>query len=810
MLSAPTKDSRKNTGATQSTPEHKTRRESRLRLADWAAPNFATPPLVSVQHRGCSVAPQKTIGNQAILRMLKSRALQAKLRVGQLFDPYEREADRIAEEVMRMPVPASEAHDQIFGNDENEGEGLLREGQDFFQTGAPLSFGHVLHSYGQPLDPSIREFMEPRFGQSFADVRIVINRNAADSARWMGAEAYTVGRYIVFAPERFAPKSRSGQQLLAHELAHVIQQQNGGPRIQRQPAPRRQVLDKRYRLFINPRDSNYHSDTGDYELSPWELRHLVRLKGFYFIVTDVSRSLITPPEVRRTALSTAALWITFSNSDYAQFLIDPLAAVRMAARRDLGINVFQMTRAVGPDQDFSVPSIPGPVAQALAAGRDPAAQAAREKATTVRQERTLRIASQRGENLPMRELTWSERMSPGRLSSMPAAGRASWYIDRLGSLQAQLFESAKRHHIPMQLLAVIILNELADINFVDVFQSGRRAFLGSLGIAQIQVATAIRHKLVDVEPGLSWLSTRRQAAQQLQIPQVAIEAAAREIEILLNRMGQNRNHPWQQQHHFVARGAEGEDIYNHIGAQNAAKAVREGLLARMVAAAYNSPDIIVTHDSGVARYRNAHIHGENAQLRALDLFRFGLFRTQAPTVQTPPLATMQGIRSAPVDRMRFNGSKLTLEGEAPISVEARSGLLPKNPKNPDHRDHTDAASQAIPNVGPIPEGSYYLRPDDVEVKGFSRRIWGPLRIPIRETTLTKVLRKWLTRRTGGFFIHQDLDRDGTAGCIGLQSLADTKTVFTQIVQTPKEIPLEVAYPSIRSQPMKPQPMKPRH
>jgi len=82
----------------------------------------------------------------------------------------------------------------------------------------------VLRSPGQALDASTRALMETRFGHDFSRVRIHTDAQAADSARAVNAHAYTVGEEVVFAAGRFAAGSRPGQRLLAHELAHVVQQ----------------------------------------------------------------------------------------------------------------------------------------------------------------------------------------------------------------------------------------------------------------------------------------------------------------------------------------------------------------------------------------------------------------------------------------------------------------------------------------------------------------------------------------------------------------------------------------------------------
>ncbi len=89
---------------------------------------------------------------------------------------------------------------------------------------APPIVHDVLRSSGRPLDERTRAEMEPRFGHSFADVRVHADGRGAESARAVGARAYAVGRDVVFGAGRYAPGSAEGQRLIAHELAHVVQQ----------------------------------------------------------------------------------------------------------------------------------------------------------------------------------------------------------------------------------------------------------------------------------------------------------------------------------------------------------------------------------------------------------------------------------------------------------------------------------------------------------------------------------------------------------------------------------------------------------
>jgi hypothetical protein len=97
---------------------------------------------------------------------------------------------------------------------------------------APPIVHEVLRSPGAPLDGSVRAQMEPRFRHSFADVRVHADGRAAESARAVGAHAYAVGPHVVFGAGRYAPGSAEGKQLIAHELAHVVQQRGTASMLQ--------------------------------------------------------------------------------------------------------------------------------------------------------------------------------------------------------------------------------------------------------------------------------------------------------------------------------------------------------------------------------------------------------------------------------------------------------------------------------------------------------------------------------------------------------------------------------------------------
>ena len=169
--------------------------------------------------------------------------LQTKLTISQPGDQYEQEADRVAEQVMRMPsgrissVSQSPVHIQRMCAACASGKGLCpkcaeekkqqlqrKEANGSEAAKTPATVHEVIGSSGQPLDAATRDFMEPRFGQDFSHVRVHTNAQAAESAYATNALAYTVGSNVVFGAGQYAPRSSAGQKLLAHELSHVIQQ----------------------------------------------------------------------------------------------------------------------------------------------------------------------------------------------------------------------------------------------------------------------------------------------------------------------------------------------------------------------------------------------------------------------------------------------------------------------------------------------------------------------------------------------------------------------------------------------------------
>jgi hypothetical protein len=159
-------------------------------------------------------------GSDAAPRWLGPRQLA----VGAANDPLEREADRAADHVMRV--------------EQREPAVLFPRGHAESSRGerlAPPIVHTVLGSSGYALDAETRGFMEPRFGFDFGAVRLHTGAQAGESARAIQAQAYTAGHHVVLG----AGRSGADRRLLAHELAHVVQQAGvtGASTIRRQAAP---------------------------------------------------------------------------------------------------------------------------------------------------------------------------------------------------------------------------------------------------------------------------------------------------------------------------------------------------------------------------------------------------------------------------------------------------------------------------------------------------------------------------------------------------------------------------------------------
>lgn len=164
------------------------------------------------------------------------------LKVSSPGDAAEIEADRIADSVMRMPsdtvspahkiTPAKRSIHRKCNSCDDEEPLIQRKPLPSDRAQVPSqSPGHVREALsfgGRPLDRETRAFFEPRMGYDLGGVRVHTGPAAERSALAVDARAYTLGSDIVFGSGEYAPGTEGGRRLLAHELAHTLQQNTSG------------------------------------------------------------------------------------------------------------------------------------------------------------------------------------------------------------------------------------------------------------------------------------------------------------------------------------------------------------------------------------------------------------------------------------------------------------------------------------------------------------------------------------------------------------------------------------------------------
>lgn len=181
------------------------------------------------------------------------RIVQAKLQVGAVDDRHEREADQVARQVMQrlatMPTtPVSDSPADSAGRVQRSPQATTAASPGHGLDGGeadPAVARRVQRASGggRQLDASVRERMQAGFGADFSGVRVHADAEAASLSRSLNARAFTTGSDIYFGEGQYQPDSTSGQELLAHELTHTLQQ--GSTRVQRSALPASQVSNDR-------------------------------------------------------------------------------------------------------------------------------------------------------------------------------------------------------------------------------------------------------------------------------------------------------------------------------------------------------------------------------------------------------------------------------------------------------------------------------------------------------------------------------------------------------------------------------------
>ena len=176
-----------------------------------------------------------------------NQTIQTKLTVNEPGDKHELEADNMADKVMRMP--GGEQIQRKCASCEEEDKKIQRKPGPGgvspvtkANSGAGTGVSPAIHNRiaasqggGSSLDGATNSFMSDRFGVDFGSVKIHNDNESAQLSRQLNARAFTVGRDIYFNSGEYEPRSGSGRHLLAHELAHTVQQ-GATQKIYRKPA----------------------------------------------------------------------------------------------------------------------------------------------------------------------------------------------------------------------------------------------------------------------------------------------------------------------------------------------------------------------------------------------------------------------------------------------------------------------------------------------------------------------------------------------------------------------------------------------
>ncbi len=155
--------------------------------------------------------------------------IQPKLTLGPAADAYEREADQVAQQVMTSLAAPAVEEAEISDAPAATAQPKYLQRASSLQAGGAIDSSlessiDSQRSGGRALDVPLRSSMESAFGADFSGVKVHADGKADQLNRSLEARAFTTGQDIFFRQGEYRPGSASGQQLLAHELTHVVQQ----------------------------------------------------------------------------------------------------------------------------------------------------------------------------------------------------------------------------------------------------------------------------------------------------------------------------------------------------------------------------------------------------------------------------------------------------------------------------------------------------------------------------------------------------------------------------------------------------------
>jgi hypothetical protein len=254
-------------------------------------------------------APQKPASSEAQPRSsynLLDKPLfpiQAKLTIGQPDDKYEQEADRVAHQVVNQIQKGSVQRQEISEDEELRLKPIVQRQTEASSVTADPEIENAIRRSrggGQPLAESIRTPMEQAFGADFSRVRVHADGQSDRLNRSIQARAFTTGHDVFFRQGAYQPGNRGGQELLAHELTHVVQQGGGEARLQRKVGkkPKQLSTDKIVETWIENEDTYQLTAKSDSKgwTKVWQLEvfNSGSSKGRIFIYFNRDEGILKP------------------------------------------------------------------------------------------------------------------------------------------------------------------------------------------------------------------------------------------------------------------------------------------------------------------------------------------------------------------------------------------------------------------------------------------------------------------------------------------------------------------------------------
>ncbi len=241
---------------------------------------------------------QRTAGNQAVQGLIRSGALQAKLRVGPPGDKYEEEADRVAQQVvafkkdpLQHPGLTARITGVRFLPDEGK-KGIRRKTEPASRTSIiPVNDSYILNpDPGEPLNASTRGSIESYSGADLSNVRIHNDSASHAAAGALNARAFTYREHIWLG----RGESQTDLRLMAHETTHVLQQGAAVRRLHVAVTPAPQVIQRGLLDFIG--------DTKE-KLLEKAAQWVENIPGFHLLTVILGKNPVTDKPVERNAIN---------------------------------------------------------------------------------------------------------------------------------------------------------------------------------------------------------------------------------------------------------------------------------------------------------------------------------------------------------------------------------------------------------------------------------------------------------------------------------------------------------------------------